>query len=145
MSLRLKTFFQRWVINTAAVLIATQVVRGIYYDNLTGLFVATLMLGILNTFIRPVLLLLSLPLVIFTLGLFTLFVNALLLYTVGWLVESFHVSGFWSAFWGALVISVISFTLNLLTGTGDTRITMRREKRTSRVHPPNGGGPVIDV
>lgn len=146
MSLRLKTFFHRFVINTVAVLVATHVVRGIYYDDLTGLLVATLMLGILNTFLRPVLLLLSLPLVIFTLGLFTLFVNALLLYTVGWLAyPHFHVVSFWSAFWGALVISVISFTLNILTGTGDARITMRREKRASRVPPPNGGGPVIDV
>ena len=78
MSPALKKFIQRWLINTLAVLVATQIVRsGIHYDSITGLLIATLLLGILNTFLRPVLLFLSLPLLVFTLGLFTLVINAL--------------------------------------------------------------------
>src|SRR5262249_16648940 len=113
------------------------------YTSLSGLLVASLLLGIFNALLRPLLVLLSLPLVIFTLGLFTLVINALLLYFVGFLVKSFVVDDFWAAFWGALIISVVSLILNTLTGTGDSRIEFRRGKP-----PPgrgNGGGPVIDV
>jgi len=138
----LKSFLQSWLINTLAVLVAANIVPGIKYDNITGLLVATLVLGILNAVLRPLLLLFSLPLVLLTLGLFTLVINALLLYFVGWLLEPFHVADFWSAFWGALVISLVSVVLNSLTGTGKTRVKFRRGKR-----PPDrdDDGPVIDV
>jgi len=144
MSPALKKFIQGWAINTLAVLVATQIVRsGIHYDSITSLLVATLVLGILNTFLRPVLLFLSLPLLIFTLGLFTLVINALLLYWVGSLVQGFRVDSFRSAFWGALIISIVSLILNSVTGTGNSRITVRKSKA-----PPDrrdGSGPVIDV
>src|SRR4051812_25862771 len=105
MSKKVKTFIQRWIISTVAVLVATYVVPGIKYGSWRDLLVATLVLGLLNPFLRPVLLLLSLPLLIFTLGLFTIVINALLLLLVSWLLreEHFHVAGFGSAFWGALV------------------------------------------
>ena len=144
MSPSLKSFLQRWVINTVAVMVAANVVKGIEYQTLTGLIVASLMLGILNALLRPLLLLLSLPLVIFTLGLFTLVINALLLYFVAQLVKSFHVADFWTAFWGALVISVVSLILNTITGTGDSRVEIRRGKSSSN-RRDGGGGPVIDV
>ena len=83
----LKAFVQRWLISTLAVLVATHVVNGISYDCATTLFVASLLLGILTAFLRPLMLLLSLPLLIFTLGLFTLVINAALLYWVGKLVD----------------------------------------------------------
>lgn len=138
----LKDFLKRWAITTVAVLVAAHVVKGISYDRWTGLLVATLLLGFLNAFLRPLLMLLSLPLLIFTLGLFTLVINAALLYFVGWLVKSFHVATFWAAFWGALVISLISLPLNLLTGTGSTRLHVHRGPPPKK----NGGdGPVIDV
>ena len=133
---------QSWLINTLAVLAAAKIVPGIKYDNVTGLLVATLVLGILNAILRPLLLLLSLPIVLLTLGLFTLVINAFLLYFVGWLVKSFHIETFGSAFWGALVIGVISLVLNSLTGTGKTRVEFHRGK------PPRDSdddGPVIDV
>ena len=90
---------------------------------------------------RPLLWLLSLPLVIVTLGLFTLVINALLLYFVGSLVKSFVVADFRAAFWGALVISLVSMVLNLITG--DSRGEIRRSK--SRSGDRDGDGPVIDV
>jgi len=84
--------------------------------------------------------------VLVTLGIGILFINALMLYTVGWLVKPFHVDGFWAAFWGALVIGIVSFIVNALTGTGNTRVQVR----TRGARPPaggddQGGGPVIDV
>lgn len=142
----LKRFIQRWLISTVAVLVATYIVPGIKYGNWKDLLVATLVLGLLNSFLRPILMLLSLPLLIFTLGLFTIVINAVLLLLVGALLgaEHFKVDGFWSAFWAALVISIISLLLNSITGSGDSRVTIRRGK------PPGSGkddgkGPVIDV
>ena len=140
----MKRFFQSWLINTLAVLVAVYLLRGgIHYERPLDLVVASLLLGILNAALRPVLLLLALPLLIVTLGLFTLFINAMLLYTVGFLMRPhFHVDSFWSAFWGALVISLVSLVLNSLTGAGNSRIKIERHRR-----PTNGGGdgPVIDV
>jgi putative membrane protein len=142
---KLKVFIQRWIISTLAVLVATYVVPGIKYGDWRDLLVATLVLGLLNTFLRPMLMLLSLPLLIFTLGLFTIVINALLLLLVSVLLgtDNFRVDGFWSAFWGALVISVISLLLNSLTGSGNARFTIRRGK--SPVNKDDGNGPVIDV
>ena len=139
----MKSFLQRWLINTLAVLVATYLVHGISYGKPIDLFVAALILGVLNAILRPLLMLLSLPLLIFTLGLFTLVINALLLLLASWLVGAshFHVAGFWSAFWGALVISIVSIILNSLTGTGNSRVSVKKGKSP----PRDDDGPVIDV
>ena len=145
----LKDFLKRWAITTVGVLVATYVVPGIAYDHdhWQGLLIATLLLGLLNAFLRPLLLLLSLPLLVLTLGLFTLVINAALLYGVGQLVKTFYVASFGAAFWGGLVISLISLPLNFLTGAGGARIEFRRGKPQDRDRPPGDGddGPVIDV
>lgn len=147
----MKSFLQRWLISTVAVLVATYIVPGIDYSKPTDLLVATLLLGMLNTFLRPVLMVLSLPLLIFTLGLFTLVINALLLLLVSFFMKPhFVVSGFWAAFFGALVISLISMMLNSMTGSGDSRVQFRKQKReepprNDRGDAGGGGGPVIDV
>jgi putative membrane protein len=149
---RLRDFLKRWAVCTVAVLVAAHVVRGISYDkdDWPSLLLATLVLGLLNTFLRPVLLFLSLPLVIFSLGLFTIVINAFLLYLVGGLFKSFHVDSFGAALWGALVISIVSIPLNFLTGTSTTRVEIRHP--AGRIRPgsrdtggDDGGGPVIDV
>ncbi len=140
-------FLQSWAINTLAVALAVEILRGhIQYDKFTDLLFASFLLGLLNAFVRPILLLLALPLLIFTLGLFTLVINALLLYFVSYLLRPhFQVSSFGYAFLGAVIISVVSVTLNLLTGGGG-KVTVRRQRPTP---PPDdkGGGPgsVIDV
>lgn len=144
MSPNLKNFLLRWMNSTVAVVVATFVIKGIHYDTISGLIVATFLLGILNTFVRPLLMLLSLPLMIFTLGLFTLVINASLLYLVGKVVHTFHVDSPSTAFWGALLISLISLAMNSLTRTSNMRYQFRRGSP-----PPDrrndGGGPVIDV
>jgi putative membrane protein len=146
MSDKLKQFLQRWVISTVAVLVATYVVPGISYGSALDLLIATLVLGLLNSFLRPVLMLLSLPLLIFTLGLFTIVINALLLLMVSALVGQAHfgVRGFWAAFWGALVISIVSLVLNSITGSGESRIRVERGKK-EKPEPPKKDDDVIDI
>jgi putative membrane protein len=146
MSPPVKSFVQRWLITTVAVLIAAHVVNGIHYDDLISLVVASLILGILNAFLRPIMLILSLPLLLVTLGLFTLVINAMLLYFVGWLMKSFHVENFWSAFWGALIISIVSMVCNAMLGTSKARVEVNRTAPRSRRGPDGTGqGPIIDV
>jgi putative membrane protein len=145
---KLLRFLQSWIINTFAVLIAAIILHGhIRYGNSADLIIASLLLGILNAFVRPILMLLALPLLIFTLGLFTLVINALLLYFVGVLMGPyFQVDSFGFAFLGALIISIVSIALNILTGGGGARVTVQRRSRPPRnPHDDNGGGPVIDV
>ena len=146
----MKSFLQRWLISTVAVLVATYLVPGINYNKPLDLVVATLLLGVLNTFLRPILIVLSLPLLIFSLGLFTFVINAILLLVVSMLMKPhFTVSGFWAAFFGALVISFVTMVLNSMTGSGDSRVEFKRQKREEpRRDDPgsgSGGGPVIDV
>lgn len=140
-------FLQSWTINTASVLVAAAILHNhITYENkLQNLLIASLLLGILNAFVRPILMLIALPLLIFTLGLFTLVINALLLYFVGRLLQpSFSVDSFRYAFFGALIISVISIALNVLTG--NARVSVQRRPPPGPPKNPGGGnGPVIDV
>jgi putative membrane protein len=137
-------FLQSWLVNTLAVALAVMILRGhIHCETNVDLLLAALLLGILNAFVRPILMLIALPLLIFTLGLFTLVINALLLYFVGYLLKpDFYVDSFGYAFLGALIISVISIALNVLTG--NARVTVQR-----RTPPPKKSDdddkPVIDV
>jgi putative membrane protein len=143
-----KLFLQRWLITTVAVLVAAHIVRGIEYQTVLGLFAASLILGILNAFLRPLMLVLAFPLLIVSFGLFILVINALLLYLVGWLMRpQFSVADFWSAFWGGLVISLVSMAVNALLGSGGARIQVEPGKRPPPAPPrgKDGGGPVIDV
>jgi putative membrane protein len=142
---RFKQFLQRWLINTLAVLVTVVLLRGhIRYQETVDLFIASLLLGILNAFIRPIMMLVALPFLILTLGLFTLVINAALLYLVHWLMGAhFEVDTFGWAFLGALIISVVSVMLNILTGTSNARLSVRRGPPPSK--PSGGDGPVIDV
>ena len=143
----MKKFIQSWAINTLAVLVAVYMVPGIRFkdESLWTPFVTSLVLGILNAFIRPILMLFALPLLIFTLGLFRLVINALLLYFVSFLLgRFFQVDSFWAAFVGALVISIVSVLLNLVVGGGGSRVRVER-RRPPPDSGPGGGGPVIDV
>ena len=141
----MSAFLKRWLITTLAVLVAAEVVPGIHFDSARGLIIATLLLGVLNAFVRPILVVLSLPLLMFSLGLFLLVINALLLWWVGHLKE-FHVDSFWAAFWGSLLISIVSLVLNTLTKSGDSRAQFRRPPSSPPPPPPPPGqGPVIDV
>jgi putative membrane protein len=143
MSQNLSAFLKRWLITTVAVMLAASIVPGIQWLTFGGLLMATLLLGLLNAFVRPIMLLLSLPLLILSLGLFVLIINALLLYGVGHILRDFHVDTFGAAFWGSLIISIVSMMLNLLVKGDGPRVEVHRGP--PRPPPRDGGGPVIDV
>ena len=79
------------------------------------MLVVALVLGIINAFLRPLIILITLPMNILTLGTLTLFINGALFYLVSKIVKGFVITGFWSAFWGYILFSIISFLLSLLT------------------------------
>jgi len=119
-------FLIRLLINAAALWVAARLIPGIVYDGgWLGLLFVALVFGALNAFIRPILNLLTCPLLILTLGLFTLVLNAIMLLLTGWVSNilglGFHVAGFWPAFWGALVISIVSFLLSLFVKDEERR------------------------
>jgi putative membrane protein len=102
----------RWLILTAAILLASHVVNGIEVHGFWSAFFAAAILGILNAFFRPILIILTLPLNILTLGLFTFVINAFLLKMVSGVISGFEVHGFWPAVLGSLVISIVSWLLS---------------------------------
>jgi putative membrane protein len=118
----MRHFVFRWIITTIAVMVASSVIRGIRYDTVAALIGAALLLGILNAFVRPVLLILSAPVILLTLGFFILVVNGLMLLFVPTIVSGFHVDSFGSAFWGAIIISVISWILSAFFRGSDGRV-----------------------
>jgi len=102
----------RWLIITVAILLASQFVPGIKVDTLSTAVIAACVLGLINIFVRPVLVLLTLPLSILTLGLFYFFLNAFMLELVSYFVTGFVVRDFFSAFFGSLIISIVSWVAN---------------------------------
>ena len=110
----MKGFLIKWGINIIALVAVMHIVPGINVDRWETAIITALVLGLINAFLKPFIILFALPLYIFSLGLATFFVNAALFYLVSRLVAGFHIVHFWNAFWGALVFSIISFMLNLL-------------------------------
>ena len=118
----------KWIINSLAILIVTYIVKGIEVASPVTAIVAAFVLGIINAFLRPLIILITLPINIFTFGLFTFFINGFLFYVVSKVVKGFVITGFWPAFFGALLFSAISFLLSLLiTKEGRIEIRFRKE------------------
>jgi len=117
-------FITRWGITAAAVAVAAWLVPGIYVNEphrIWTVVLVALVLGLINAFIRPVIRAFSCGLIVLTLGLFTLVINGLMLWLASWITVDligleFHVDGFWSAFLGALIISVVSTIVSLFVG-----------------------------
>jgi len=106
----------RWLVSAAALYLTSQIVRGIQIAGVVPLLFAAVTIGVLNAFVRPVVLLFTLPLNILTLGLFTLVVNAAMLWMASKVVIGFSVHGFWSSLGGWLLMSFFTFLINLLIG-----------------------------
>ena len=117
----MRHFVFRWFITAFAVFVAAPIV-GIEYSSIGCLLGAALLLGIINAFVRPILLLLSFPLILITLGLFTFIINALMLKFVSEIVPCFKVHGFWSAVFGAIIISFVSWLLSAFFRGSDGRV-----------------------
>jgi len=106
-------FIVRLIINMVAILIISYLFpKMIWVEGFLAALVAAFLLGIVNTIIKPILVLLTLPLTILTLGLFLLVINGLMLWLVSALVSGFHVSGFWGAVFGSILISIVSWLLS---------------------------------
>jgi len=114
-------FLLRWSINLLALVIAGSVMPGIRIESLEMGVIAAGILGIVNAVIKPVVLILTLPINLLSLGLFTLVVNAAMLLLVAAMVPGFVVENFRTAFWGAIIMSLISWLVNIVVG-GDGRI-----------------------
>jgi putative membrane protein len=123
---RMFGFFLRWSINLLALVIAGAVIPGIRIPSLQMGIVAAGILGIVNAVIRPVVLILTLPINLLTLGLFTLVINAAMLKLVAELVPGFTIDSFGAAFFGALLISIISWVVNVFVSGDGTFIFIKR-------------------
>ncbi len=124
----MKGLFIRWLMLTVAIMAAAYVLDGIEIKGFFSAFFAAAILGILNALLRPILLLITLPLNILTLGLFTFVINALMLMMASGVIAGFHVQGFWWAVVGSLIISAVSWLLtSLVNDQGRMEvITLRR-------------------
>ena len=117
----------RWLVSAAALYVTSLIVRGIEIQGVVPLLFAAVTIGVLNAVVRPFVLLLTLPLNIVTLGLFTLVVNAMMLWMAAKVVIGFNVHGFWSALGGWLLMSFFTFLINALIGeTGRIEIVRMR-------------------
>lgn len=119
----------RFLVTGVAVLLAANIVPGIHIDGVAAGLAAAIVLALLNALVRPLLYLFSVPFIVVTLGLFMVLINALLLELTAWLVKGFTIDGIWPAFWGALLISLVSTVLNLLiSDQGHVEVVIHRPK-----------------
>ncbi len=128
-------FLLRWSVNLLAIIVAGAVIPGIRIQSMEMGIIAAGILGIVNAVIRPIVLILTLPINLLTLGLFTLVINAAMLKLVSDVVPGFIVESFPAAFFGALLISFISWLLNVFIGADGTFIFIKR------VHKGDDHGP----
>lgn len=120
----------QWLLNAVALMVTAQLVDGITITGFVPALAAALVLGLINLFLKPVLLILTLPASILTLGLFTLILNALLFWAGTGLVAGVVVEDFWSAFWGAIVYSILTWVVSLaLSPHGTDTIVIKIQRR----------------
>jgi putative membrane protein len=118
----------RWLITTLAIVIVPHVISGVRVEGLGTALAAGAILGILNALIRPVLIILTLPLTVVTIGLFIFVINALLFEFAAAIVPGMHVDSFWSALFASIVVSIVSWILNsaIAGGAGEKTVIVRR-------------------
>ncbi|HJO36200.1 MAG: phage holin family protein [Pseudomonadota bacterium] len=109
-------FLLRWLVCALGLGIASAIVPGVVIEGFWALLGASLLLGLLNAFVRPVLVILTLPITLVTLGLFLLVINAAMLGLVAAVMDSFYLSGFWAALFGALIVSFVSWLASWYVG-----------------------------
>jgi len=114
----MRDFLIKWFVNIITLVVVVHTIAGVSVDSWQTTIVAALVLGLLNTFLRPLLLLLTLPFNMLSLGFLTLVINGLMFFLAARFVTGFAVKDFWSAFWAALLFSIISFLLNMLLRPG---------------------------
>lgn len=120
-------FLLHWAITALSLWVASRVFRGISFDDTSSLVISALLLGFANAIVKPLLIVLTLPLTLLTFGLFLLVINALMILLVSALVRGFKVSGFWTAFFASIFIAVLSWVIGafVLVGSGPDAIPMQ--------------------
>ena len=121
----------RWLVLALGVMLATKIVPGIRCDNGETLIIVVLLLSFFNAILKPLLVLFTLPFILFTMGLGVILINALLFLLVGRLVNGFLVDGFWSAVGGSLVVSATNLIVSAVTRSGTRPPTTPKEKSKS--------------
>ncbi len=121
----MKNFLIKWFVNIITIFIIIHIVGGVSADSWGAIVIAALVLGLLNAFVKPFIILFTLPFTILTLGLFTLIINAFMFYLASKFVKGFEVINFSSAFWAALLFSVISSILNFALAPKGIKIDSR--------------------
>jgi putative membrane protein len=122
-------FFLRWSVNLLALVIAGSLIPGIRIQSIQMGMIAAAILGVVNAVIRPLVLILTLPINLLTLGLFTLVINAAMLKLVADVVPGFVIESFRAAFLGALIVSLISWVLNIFIGGKGTFVFIKRANK----------------
>ncbi len=112
----LRRFLVTWVFNFVALWVAALLLSGIDYDGIGVLIVAALVFSVVNIFVRPVLILFTLPLVLLTLGLALFFINLFMLYLTSWIVDDFTIDGFWWAFLATIIVWLVNTVLEAFFG-----------------------------
>ncbi len=105
-----------WLINAIAVYATAYFLDTIYIESFTAALIVALVLGLINTLLKPILVFFSMPFIVVSLGLFLLIINAGMLYLASYFVAGFALTGFWAAFFGSIIISVISWVLSSIFG-----------------------------
>jgi putative membrane protein len=120
-------FLIRAVIVALGLWLATAWVQGVSIDTPATLLLAGILLGVVNSIVRPVAILLTLPMTIFTLGLFLLVINAGMVALVAWMLPGMHVNGFWAAFWTSILVSLVSMIGSwFVGGKGKVEVFVKR-------------------
>ncbi len=130
----------RWFILTLAILAVPYLISGVRVDSIGSAMITAAILGILNAVVRPILIILTLPLTIVTLGLFILVINALLFELAGAVVSGVHVASFWSAFFASIIVSIVSWILNSVVAGGKGERTIMVWRRDNAIDLRRRGG-----
>ena len=126
----LAPFLIHWAITALALWAASHILKGLKFDSTGSLVIAALLLGFANAIVKPLLIVLTLPLTLVTFGLFLLVINALMILLVAALVKGFRVSGFWTALFASLFVSILSILIGSLLGGSDPATTIQMPQGT---------------
>lgn len=120
-------FLLHWLVMALSLWVASHVFSGLKFDNASALVVAALLLGFANAIVRPLLIVLTLPLTLLSFGLFIFVINALMILLVAKLVKGFHVASFWTAFFASMLIAVLSIVFSALVFSGGADPVMQAQ------------------
>jgi len=128
-------FIVKWFVNTVVLFLVIKITPGITVDHLSTLIAAALVFGLINAFLKPLVILLTLPFNVISLGILTLFINGLMFYLVSKIVKDFTIINFWAAFWGAFWFGIISWLL-FPDNKGSVRVSMTSARSSRPAQEP---------